>query len=110
MANALRGEKSFTADGRAYTVKFSINAICELEDALGLSVAELGTAMADPARLRIRMMRALLWAGLRDKHPEVTIEDAGRLLDDGATRIMPVVAEAFALAFPAEEKKGARPR
>lgn len=111
MANPHTGERSFEVGGATYTLRFTVNALCELEDAVGSSVSELGAALADPTRARVKLMRALLWAGLRDRHPQLTIEDAGALLDDGgAQRIMPLVAEAFSLAFPAPEKKTPRPR
>lgn len=111
MANSQRGERSFEAGGRAWVLRYTVNALCELEDVTGEPVAVLAAAMSDPARLRLGTMRALLWAGLRDRQPEITLDAAGDLLDvAGIGPAIAAVGDAFALAFPpVEEKSASRP-
>ena len=47
MANRARGEVSFRAGKISYKVRFGINAICELEEALDLGINEIGERLAD---------------------------------------------------------------
>ena len=46
MGNPYKGEVQFTAGGKSYTLYFSINAMCELEEALGDGIVQL----ASPSR------------------------------------------------------------
>lgn len=102
MANAVKGEKSVEIDGVEYTFRFSINAICELEELTGLPVTMV---IGDLERGYIKSMRAIVWAGLRDKHPGVTISQAGDLTqaliaEHGTEGAGVVVGNALVAAFP----------
>ena len=101
MSNPHKGEIEFTVGGKTYTLYFSINAMCELEDALGGNVVELATLMADSSKVSIKNVRTVFWAGLRDHHEAMSITDAGRLMSEmGVAQAMELVAKAFTLAFP----------
>ena len=111
MANPVRGEVGFEADGTPYTLMFSTNALCALEDALGMSVTDIGAQMSGSVRLKT--LRSLFWAGLQDHHAGVSEAEAGRIIDQvGAAEAGELIGRAFAAAFPqAEEAKaGSRPR
>ena len=82
MANHHKGEVDFTVAKKVYTFAFSINAMCEMEAALGGNVVDLANMMSDPAKMSIKTMRTVFWAGLRDHHEELTEVDAGRLMND----------------------------
>lgn len=111
MANPVKGEVAFEAAGRPYTLSFSVNALCELEEALGLSVARISEVMGDDNSVSLRNVRALVWAGLRDHHPEVTQVEAGRLIDAvGIAEAVGLVGRAFMLAFPQEDARGSDAR
>ena len=62
--------------GEAYQLNYTVNALCAYEDRFekdiikALSVATVGD------------LRAVVWAGLIDKHPEITLEDAGAIMND----------------------------
>lgn len=102
MANINRGEVSFEAEGTAWTLVFSINALCDLEDRTGRSVQDLNLDGA----LSMRLLRDLIWAGLRERHPAVTVEDAGRIATAAGMGVMQEkVMQAIVAAFP-ETAKG----
>ena len=101
MANAHKGEVEFALDKKVYTLRFSINAMCHLEDATGGSVVELANMMSDPSKLSLRTLRTVFWCGLRDHHEAMTETDAGRVMDElGLVEAAQKVVEAFTLAFP----------
>jgi hypothetical protein len=105
MANKVRGEVGFEADGRAWTLAYSTNALCELEEELDdvvVSIADLLNGAG--GKRRLSTLRAVFRAGLLDRHPEVTTADAGRLIDAiGMKAAFGKVSEAIALAFPVPE-------
>lgn len=136
MANPHKGEVSFDVDGVTYTLHYSTNAYCELEDLLGRGFGDIAMEMqswspplgpdkkplpetAEVAQKRIgkiklSLMRAVFWAGLRDRHPDITVRQAGDLMSDmgGGGPVMEQVSRAMAAAMP-DEAAGAgdaRPR
>lgn len=110
MANPHRGSVALQAGDRAYTLSFSVNAICDLEAEVDKPVAEIIAAIQDPKQLRLSTVRVLVWAALRDHHEEVTIKEAGVITTDaGIQAAVEKVGRAFQLAFP-EAKGKANPR
>ena len=100
MSNPHRGEASFEVEGKAYRVRFSWNAAAEYEDAAG---RHLSDALFDIARekLSARSLRAMLWAGLQEHHQEVTLKEAGRLIDKmGRKEAQRVMGVALRYFFP----------
>jgi len=73
MANAQRGEQTLVLD-KERTLKFSLNALVDAEEALGFPISELGDKMS------IRAMRALLYAGLKHEDAELTELQVGDLI------------------------------
>lgn len=64
-----------TLCGREYSLRFSVNALCCLEEKTGISLDGLqGSPM--------RCLRGLLWCGLMESCPQITPEDAGKMLDE----------------------------
>lgn len=127
MANPQKGEVSFEADGKTWTLRYSANALCELEDHLSRGVVDIASELQSwgppvgpdgkssgetPERaaervklIRLGTLRAVFWAGLRDHHPDIDIRHAGDLLvaAGGAMGGLALVADAFAQAFPEPE-------
>jgi len=62
---------------RPRRLRYDINALADLEEALGVG---LGAALSGE-RMGIRTLRAMLWAGLRHEDPMLTIREAGELLN-----------------------------
>ena len=104
MGNPHRGEASFEVDGTAYRVRYSWNAAAEYEEAAGKPLSD---ALFDIARERLsaRSLRAMLWAGLQEHHQDVTLKDAGRLIDKmGRKEAQRVMGVALRYFFPELEK------
>lgn len=110
MSNPHRGEVALPVGDREYKLSFSINAICELEDALNMPVAKIADGLNDAGNVRMSMVRTVVWAALRDHHDDVTIKDAGQIATDaGIPAVMEAIGQAFTLAFPEAQGK-ANPR
>lgn len=111
MANREKGEVSFEAGGKQYTLRYSSNALCELEDALNLGINDIIARMKN---MRVKDARAIFWAGLTDNHPDIDLKAAGRMLDEiKIEKATSLITEAFSLAFGKGEKaetKDARPQ
>jgi len=104
VGNPLRGEASFDVGGRAYRLKFDWNAAAEFEEAAGRPLSD---ALLDVARekLSARALRAMLWAGLQEHHGDVTLKDAGRLIDAmGRREAQRVMGVALRYFFPELEE------
>lgn len=110
MANQDRGEVSFDAAGETWTLHFSVDAICHVEDAVGRSFTAIAIDMQNkPDSVGMKTVRALMWGGLRDRHPDITLVAAGELIPHigGMVGAIEKIGEAFKRAFP--ETKGTRP-
>lgn len=107
MANPNRGQVALNVGDLEYKLSFSVNSLCELEAALDLPIATIITTIQNPKEVRLRFIRALMWAGLQDYHDEVTLKDAGLIVTDiGIQPAMEAVGTAFKLAFPDAPKGG----
>lgn len=96
MSNRNRGEVSL---GK-YTLRFTTNSLCELEDKLGMGINQIAAQLADRDKMRVRMMVAVVWAGLLDRQPSTTVEQAGELITEvGLSKAMEAVSDAFVLTF-----------
>jgi hypothetical protein len=105
VANKFKGEVSFNPGEKDYTLRYSANALCELEDALEMGVNAVATQLANPDSMRLKMVRVVFWAGLRDHHPDVTLLQAGEIITDlSLTKAMGLISSAFQLAFQDESK------
>lgn len=109
MANPHRGQVPLDAGDVTYTLSMSINAMCALEDHLGRPIGEIMMEMyavqANPARLSVKLPRAVLWAALQDHHSEIDEAGAGGIIDlVGVAAAMAAVTKAMTLAFPTKEK------
>jgi len=99
MPNKAKGEVGFEAGGKAYTLVYTINALCELEGILGDGAAAAG--LGTEGALSVRRLRAFLWAGLQRHHKGISLDAAGDIIGTiGPTRAVLVVGEAMAAAFP----------
>ncbi|QPM89383.1 GTA-gp10 family protein [Pseudooceanicola algae] len=105
MGNTVQGKRTFSVDGETFTLQFTPNAFCELEDASGLSTSVfLAQFQANLERKRHRMkeIRMLFWAGLTEHHDTITEKQAGRMMQElgGVLGALEIMHEALGLAFP----------
>lgn len=95
MANPLRGEVELKADDTSYTLAFTINSVCELEDKLDRPLTDIVADMG-----RISVVRAVLWAGLLHHH-KMTVEEAGDVMHQaGAAATAQAINASLSQAFP----------
>ena len=59
--------------GREYRLRYTVNSLCALEDRAGMSIDRLMNRQFSATRL-------LLWAGLTQCQPELSVRDAGDLI------------------------------
>lgn len=97
MANKIKGEVGLEHEGKRYTMALDFNALADFEEEAGVDNAIL--AVQDPGRLGASKLRALFWAGLRQRHADMTLELAGQILSANLNKL----GEAIATAFPDPE-------
>lgn len=78
MANVHRGEVSIPGTG--HVLRFTNNSLCEVEDALGINLPQVFAQMNGGAP-SLRLLRALVWGGLRHDKPKLTLAEAGDVID-----------------------------
>lgn len=92
-----------TIEGEAYTLKFDLNAMCDIEAALDESWGVIAKRIGEPDSLRVTDVRAMLFGALRVHHPETTLKDAGGLMDKagGLPAVLPVLVDVIVRDLPA---------
>lgn len=100
MQNQLRGCAEFTVSGKRFDVVFNWNSAVEFEEQVGKPIsAAIDEILA--GRLVAKDLRALLWAGLRERHPEIGIREVGTLLDVmGKREAQRVIGDGVRYFFP----------
>ena len=102
MPNPALGEVAFHTADAEYTLKFSTNAICEMEDRINKGLSSIVQGMD-----RLSHVRALLWASLRAKHPDVSMEKAGAIIDlAGMKETTVAIGKALEAYFPKASEEG----
>ncbi|MGG3561651.1 hypothetical protein ABES03_08605 [Neobacillus rhizosphaerae] len=92
MANKQRGFVKIELD-KARHLRYTMNALAEIEDQLGVPLAELQNV-----KMTMKNVRVILWAGLIHEDKELTQEDVGEMVDLGNMEyVQERVAEAFAM-------------
>lgn len=102
MANPHKGEVTLQAGGETYRLRFTTNAMCELEDATGKTISEIVADLSDEKTPPgLRTMRVLLWAALIEHQEGTTVKDAGKICDEvGMASIGALIGKAIQQAFP----------
>lgn len=114
MTNKLRGEVALSVGSgdtaKTYILRFSANALCDLEEITGKSIMNIMADVKDPEKMSMTTVRAMIYAGLKEHHPKITLQDAGNIVQDltmlGAYL---KVAEAAKAAFPDVEEDPPQP-
>jgi len=106
--NPHKGEIELKAGDKSYVLRYSIDAICSIEERTGKSFLRVVAEMGNPATMTVTTMREILHAGLAENHPEMSLKDAGELLvaAGGVVGAMKKVNSAFEAAFPKAEASG----
>ena len=75
MSNTHRGLVEIELD-KTRQIRFTLNALAELEDKLGVSLSQL-----DNVEMGVKQIRTFLWAGLIHEEPELSEEAVGNMVD-----------------------------
>lgn len=93
------GVVPFEADGQSWRLVVSVNALCLIE-ALVNDPDEVAKLLSG-GDASFSTVRAAFWAALQDHHPDLILDDVGRLLDHvGLKRAGMLLATAMIAAFP----------
>jgi hypothetical protein len=101
--NKEKGEVVIKYSGEDYKLKYTTNSLCELEDETGMTVPEIMAYFSGEAKLGLKMLRAVLWAGLLEHHAtdSVTVQMAGKMIDELTSNVvLESVQSALIASFP----------
>lgn len=103
MANRMRGEASLGE----HTLVFSFNVMCLLEEQTGLKTGQLIQMMQQ--NMGLTDLRAFIWAGLQEKQPGTSIEQAGEIIGEvGIEPAMEALQQAVEAAFSSDEPESGK--
>lgn len=93
----IKNAKITLTDGVERELRFTLNAMAELEDRYG-SVEKAFEALEENS---IKALRLILWAGLMSDDPDLTEKQVGDLIDLGSmSELMESLGEAFNTNMP----------
>ena len=134
MANPVKGEVSFAARGKKFTLVYSANAYASLEEELNCGIFDIYDKLkswspprdqkgkpkpetteqmaARMAGVRFGFARAVFWAGLLDHHPEITIGEAGNLISEvgGIVGVYGLIMDGVVKSMPTDQEGGGSSR
>ena len=94
MANKQKNEVSITLDKKR-TIRFTLNALAEIEDTLGVPLSKLSEV-----ELGVKTVRTMLWAGLLHEDETLTERQVGNWVDfENLEEVQTKVTEAFSMAM-----------
>ena len=74
-----KGKKIKLADGKEYTLSpYNMNMMADLEEEFDCDLSELGDKLKGR---RFTTLRRLLWVFLRENYPDMTLREAGKLVE-----------------------------
>lgn len=110
MANRERGAVEIEAFDRTFTLRFSFNAMCEIEDHFDKSFDEVMTSL-NTKHPRLTTLRGVLWGAMCENEPRPSLQNIGELVDElGAEAIGAAIGKAMEAAFPKSEDGAGNPR
>lgn len=101
MGNKQRGLVDVTLDGKTHQLRYTLNALAEVEERLKLE--NLSAVLNLVNELSMRSLRTLLWAGLLHAQPDLTEREVGEMDFDFAELVM-AVNLGVSLAFKSDEE------
>lgn len=107
-ANAVKGEAKLGD----FVLVFNFNAICALESATGRDAADVFAALqpgpgGEPPSVSFTLFRTLVWAGLQERHPDLSEAAAGNIIQEAGGPQATADALTSALSAMAPEAKAA---
>ncbi|WP_332717337.1 hypothetical protein [Pelagibacterium mangrovi] len=100
MANRQRGAVEIEAFDRTLTLRFSFNAMCEIEEHFDKSFDEVMSSL-NTKHPRLTTLRGVLWGAMCENQPRPSLSNIGELVDElGAEAIGAAISKAMEAAFP----------
>lgn len=91
-------------DGKERTIRFTLNALAELEDKFGSVQAAFDKLEKEKS---MKALRTILWAGLLHESPNITEQEVGNLIDLGyMAQLMESIGTALDNDLPKESVVG----
>lgn len=108
---------TITLGGKSWHLRYDMNAIAELEGALGRDIREIGLRLMR-GKMGTREVRALVWASILHEFEDAGIRQVGNWLDEAgflkdpakSEALMAKVFEALSDAFPKSATDGSEPK
>lgn len=104
MANKDRGEVTLQAGDVTHTIRFTVNSLCNLEDAMSMPITKIGAELdigAKTKQIKLGTLRTILKYGLTE---DKTLEEVGNIIGEaGLPAVMTAIAAGIAQAFPKSE-------
>lgn len=101
MANPERGEAGVIVGGKAYTLRPTFDALCELEELVGRPVHDLLQGIEQG---RLSGLRAVVWCFLQDEHSDEikALKDASKWIEKagGTDAVLALVHQVLKLNAP----------
>ena len=95
MANPKKGEASFSVGTERYTLRFSMNVLCSLEEELGRPLTDFVLEWGQ-GKVSISVVRQMIRAALVPNHPDISLEKAGDLMDEaGMATVLDALTKAL---------------
>lgn len=89
-------------DGAEYELRFTLNALAELEDRYGSPQVAFDKLEKEQS---MKALRFILWAGMQDAHPDMTEKQVGALIDTANMQnLMESISNVFDSDMVAGEK------
>jgi len=112
MANKEKGEHEFAVNGKKYLMRYTTNALCELEDLIGKPIDQILDDFKKRKNIGVKEIRKFLLAGIveepgnANKTIEARLNEVGDLIDElgGLAGANDIIIEAFAIAFAKNKK------
>jgi len=98
--NLLKGEVSLKAGDKEYKLKFTTDALCELEERLDMAISEI-IPLIGRNILRIKQIQVMLYCACMCHHEEVDLSAASAIVNEvGYTEAGIIVVKAMAASLP----------
>ncbi len=106
---ATQNAVSFEAQGKARTLAYTMNAQVAFEEKTGVEFSAISDffEQAQKGKISASRLREIFWAGLLDGAPEITLREAGDLIDAlGMEATFELIGQAVVRAYPTAAPAG----
>jgi len=97
--NKHKGEIPLKVGNKEYSLKFTTNSLCELEEVLGMTTLDMIDSLK--SSMGLKQLRCLVWAATLDNHKGLSMNEVGEIIDAvGFNNCLKACGEALNAGFP----------